>query len=64
MNTTLIKKLFSPLYKLKYRIGACSFVNKDIPDYCVAAGNPIKIIKRYNFEKQEWIKAYDEHLQK
>lgn len=27
-------------------IGSCSVVTKDIPDYCIAAGNPAKIIKR------------------
>lgn len=27
-------------------IGASSVVTKDIPDYCVAVGNPAKIIKR------------------
>lgn len=32
-------------------IGANSVVTKDIPDYCVVAGTPAKIIKKYNFEK-------------
>lgn len=35
-------------------IGANSVVTKDIPDYCVAAGSPAKVIKRYNFEKCTW----------
>ncbi len=35
-------------------IGAGSFVNKDIPDYCVAVGNPAKVIKKYNFDKRIW----------
>ena len=26
-------------------VGACSVVTKDIPDYCVVAGNPAKIIR-------------------
>ena len=34
-------------------IGANSVVTKDIPDYCVA--NPIRIIKRYDHKKKEWI---------
>lgn len=38
-------------------IGAGSLVNKNIPDYSVAVGNPIRIIKQYDFEKQEWIKT-------
>ncbi|MBS7196984.1 MAG: acyltransferase [Bacteroidales bacterium] len=39
------------------QIGAGSVVTKDIPDYCIAAGNPAKIIKRYDTEKQEWIRC-------
>jgi len=35
-------------------IGANAVVTKDIPDYCVAAGVPAKVIKQYNFEKEEW----------
>lgn len=38
-------------------IGANSVVTKDIPDYSVAAGFPAKVIKRYDFDKKEWIKA-------
>lgn len=37
-------------------IGAHSFVNKNIPDYCIAAGSPARIIKRYNFNTQRWEK--------
>ena len=35
-------------------IAANSVVTKNIPDYCVAAGVPAKIIKRYNFERKQW----------
>lgn len=35
-------------------IGANSVVTKDIPDYCVAAGNPCRVIKQYHPETQEW----------
>ena len=38
-------------------IGANSVVTKDIPDYCVAVGAPAKIIKRYCFENNKWIKT-------
>jgi len=38
-------------------IGANSVVTKDIPDYCIAVGAPAKIIKRYSFEKQAWLKT-------
>lgn len=37
-------------------IGANSLVNKNIPDYCVAVGNPAKIIKRYNPNTKSWEK--------
>jgi len=37
-------------------IGANSVVTKDIPDYCVAAGIPAKVIKQYNFETKTWEK--------
>ncbi|WP_316836938.1 acyltransferase [Pedobacter nutrimenti] len=35
-------------------IGAGSVVTKNIPDYCVAVGNPAKIIKRYSAETGTW----------
>ncbi len=35
-------------------IGANSVVNKQIPDYCVCAGAPAKIIKIYNSSSQKW----------
>ena len=38
-------------------IGAGAVVTKDIPDYSVAAGNPARVIKRYDSEKNEWVKA-------
>ena len=37
-------------------IGASSVVACDIPDYSVAAGSPARIIKKYDFEKEEWKK--------
>lgn len=35
-------------------IGAGSVVTKNIPEYCVAVGNPAKVIKKYNFETATW----------
>lgn len=35
-------------------IGSNSVVTSDIPDYCVAAGMPAKVIKRYDFDKGAW----------
>lgn len=38
-------------------VGANSVVTKDIPDYCVAAGIPARIIKRYNPKVAKWHKT-------
>lgn len=38
-------------------IGANSTVTKDIPSFSVAAGNPAKVIKRYDFDTQKWIRV-------
>ncbi len=35
-------------------VGANSVVTRDIPDFCVAAGAPAIIIKRFDPEKKEW----------
>jgi len=37
-------------------IGANSVVTKSIPDFCVAVGSPAKVIKKYNFEINNWEK--------
>jgi|AGTN01.3.fsa_nt_gi Acetyltransferase (isoleucine patch superfamily) len=37
-------------------IGANAVVTKDIPAYCIAAGNPAKIIKKFNAEINKWEK--------
>jgi acetyltransferase-like isoleucine patch superfamily enzyme len=41
-------------------IGALSVVNTDIPPYSVAVGSPARVVKRYDFERKQWIKASGE----
>lgn len=41
-------------------IGANAVVNKDIPDDCMVAGMPAKIIKKYNHEIKAWARVYNE----
>lgn len=37
-------------------VAARSVVTKDVPSYSVVAGNPARVIKKYNFETQQWEK--------
>lgn len=37
-------------------VGAGSVVTKNIPPYCVAVGNPARILKVYDHKEQRWIK--------
>ncbi|MWB94490.1 acetyltransferase [Flavobacterium sp. GA093] len=36
-------------------IGSLSVVTKSIPDYSIAVGSPAKVIKKFDFEQNEWI---------
>lgn len=38
-------------------IAAGSVVTKDVPDYSLVAGNPAKVLKKYNFENRRWEKV-------
>lgn len=37
-------------------IGAGSLVTKNIPPFSIAIGNPCKVIKRFDFKLQQWVK--------
>ena len=38
-------------------VGALSVVNQDIPPYSVAVGSPAKVVKRFDFERREWMRV-------
>ncbi len=35
-------------------VGSHSVVTRDVPDYCVVAGNPARVIRRYNRNTHTW----------
>ena len=44
-------------------IGANSVITKSIPDYCVVAGQPGRVVRAYDARVREWVKVGgDEHL--
>ena len=43
-------------------IGALSVVNKDIPPYSLAVGSPAKVVKRYDFDRGEWVKVSESEI--
>ncbi|OIR12133.1 2,3,4,5-tetrahydropyridine-2,6-dicarboxylate N-acetyltransferase [mine drainage metagenome] len=38
-------------------VAAGAVVTKNIPPYSVAVGNPAKVIKQFDFNKQEWVRV-------
>jgi len=38
-------------------VAAGAVVTKDIPPYSIAAGNPARVIKQYDFEKKQWVRV-------
>lgn len=42
-------------------VGASSVVLENIPDCCVVTGNPAKVIKKYDFSKNRWVKTNEKY---
>lgn len=38
-------------------IGVNTYIDQDVPDYCVVVGNPPRIIKRYDHLSGQWIRV-------
>jgi acetyltransferase-like isoleucine patch superfamily enzyme len=38
-------------------VAAGAVVTKDVPPYSIAVGNPARVIKKYDFEKKEWVRV-------
>lgn len=38
-------------------VGALSVVNTDIPPYSVAVGAPAKVVRRYDFDREKWVRV-------
>ena len=41
------------------RIGANSVVMDDIPPYSIAVGNPAKVVRKWDFKENKWVKTKD-----
>ena len=52
------KKNGEPLKLGDYcRVGANSVVMDDIPPYSIAVGNPARVVRRWDFDKAQWVKS-------
>ena len=38
-------------------VAARAVVTKDVPPYCIVAGNPARVVKKYSFETAQWEKV-------
>jgi len=44
-------------------VGSNAVVNRSIPDYCVAVGQPARVVRAYDCAVREWVRVEDdEHL--
>ena len=36
-------------------VGTMSVVNKSVPPFCIVVGSPARVVKKFDFDKNEWI---------
>ncbi|AZA62756.1 LbetaH domain-containing protein [Chryseobacterium indoltheticum] len=36
-------------------VGTMSVVNKNVPPFCIVVGSPARVVKKFDFDKNEWI---------
>lgn len=54
VKSTILKNVIIEEHSV---VAANSVVTKNIPPFCIAAGNPARIIKKYDFKKKQWVKV-------
>lgn len=52
VKSTILKNIIIGEHSV---VAANSVVTKNVPPFCIVAGNPARIIKKYNSQRQKWL---------